>query len=101
MRKISIILIILILCMAIIGGCTVPSVSPSEQAVPASQPAAVPSAAPASSGPVEEVRIIASAFDPAILNVQAGTTVMWTNEDRISHRVVHLPELPSDRELFH
>jgi plastocyanin len=25
---------------------------------------------------------------------------MWVNEDRINHRVEHLPELPSDKLLF-
>ncbi|NTV00667.1 MAG: hypothetical protein HGA55_06055 [Methanoregulaceae archaeon] len=44
--------------------------------------------------------IIASSFDPAILNVQTGTTVTWINEDKMSHRVEHLPQLPSERLLF-
>ena len=54
----------------------------------------------ASTGPTEVVHIIASSFDPAILNVKPGTTVTWINEDTISHRVEHLPQLPSEKLLF-
>jgi plastocyanin len=46
------------------------------------------------------VHIIASSFDPDIVNIQPGTTVTWVNEDTISHRVEHLPELPSEKLLF-
>jgi len=100
MHKVSI-LLILIICMAITCGCTMPVTTPAAPptAVPAA-PAAVQPAAPAASGETAEISIIASAFDPAILNINRGTTVIWTNDDRISHRVEHLPELPSDRLLF-
>jgi plastocyanin len=100
MRKFSV-LLILVVCMAIIGGCTIPSTSPAPAAAPSSQPAAVQSAAPVSNGMVKEVEIIQRAFDPDIITISAGTTVVWTNKDTVSHRVVHLPELPNDRELFH
>lgn len=101
MRSIPIILLILVIGMAIICGCTMPAITPAARptAVPAA-PAAVQPAAPAASGETAEVSIIASAFDPAILNINKGTTVIWTNDDRINHRVEHLPELPSDRLLF-
>jgi plastocyanin len=100
MRKFSVVLI-LIVCMAIICGCTIPSSSPAQPAAPASQPAAVQPAAPASNGIVKNVDIIQRAFDPDIVTISAGTTVVWTNSDTVNHRVVHLPELPNDRELFH
>jgi plastocyanin len=101
MRKFSILLFIVLVCMTIVCGCSVPSPSPSQPAAPASKPAAVQSAAPVSNGIVKNVYIEQRAFDPDIITISAGTTVTWTNEDPISHRVVHLPELPADKELFH
>jgi plastocyanin len=102
MRKISVVLLIFLVCTVIIGGCTIPS-SPvtSQPAAPASQPVAVQPAAPASNGIVKNVDIIQRAFDPDIVTISTGTTVVWTNSDTVNHRVVHLPELPNDRELFH
>jgi plastocyanin len=101
MHKVSVLLLIFILCTAITCGCTMPVTTPSAPAATAA-PAAHPvtQAAAAASGETAEVSIIASAFDPAILNIRQGTTVIWTNDDRINHRVEHLPELPSDRLLF-
>jgi plastocyanin len=40
------------------------------------------------------------AFDPDIITISPGTTVIWTNEDPMMHRVVHLPG-PNSPELFH
>lgn len=102
MRRESILLLILVAGIAVICGCTMPITTPSAPAQPAAPaaPAVAPAAAPAASGETAEVSIIASAFDPAILNIRTGTTVIWTNDDRINHRVEHLPELPSDRLLF-
>lgn len=103
MRRFSVILLIVV-CAAIICGCTapsVPSVPPSQTAVPTSQPVAIQTAAPASNGIVKNVLIIQRAFDPDQVTISPGTTVVWKNEDTVSHRVVHLPELPNDRELFH
>jgi plastocyanin len=99
MRKISFLLLILLVCTAIICGCTVPTI-PQNTPPPTNQ-VATSVTTQMLNGPTEEVSIIASSFDPAIVNIQPGTTVTWINEDRISHRVVHLPELPSDRERFH
>jgi plastocyanin len=99
MRKLSVLLLVLLVCITITCGCTVPSASSSQPAAPAAAPA-VQSAAPASNVPIKIVHIIASSFDPPIVNVKAGATVTWTNEDRISHHVEHLPELPGDKRLF-
>jgi plastocyanin len=100
MRRISVLLLILIVCTAIICGCTVPSASSVQPAATASLPA-VQSAAPATNGLVKNVVIRQRSFDPDIITISPGTTVVWTNEDSFNHRVVHLPELPSERELFH
>jgi plastocyanin len=99
MRKIPV-LLILIVCMAVICGCTIPSSSPAQPAAPASQPAAVQSAAPVPSGETAKVSIIATSFDPINLKIKTGTTVTWINEDQMNHRVEHYPELPNDPLVF-
>jgi plastocyanin len=43
-------------------------------------------AAPAPSGPAVAMRDVA--FTPRTLHVKAGTTVTWTNDDRVPHNVV-------------
>ncbi len=99
MRKISVLLLLLI-CLAIISGCSVPSSSSSRTAAPTAQPV-VQSATPFPDGIIKNVLIRQRAFDPDIITISAGTTVVWTNEDPVAHRVAHLPELPNDRELFY
>lgn len=99
MRELPILLIILVFT-ALVCGCTTPS-SPLQPAAPASQPV-VQSAAPVSNGQTLHIIIINRDFDPhSPPPISVGTTVVWTNEDTVNHRVVHLPELPSDSELFH
>ena len=100
MKKFSILLLIILVCTAVISGCSGPSSSSSQPAAPVSHPVAVQSVSQAPNGPTAKVSIIASTFDPTPLNVKVGTTVTWLNEDKISHRVEHLPELPSDKLLF-
>ena len=103
MRKFSILSLIVLACAVAIMGCTTP-LSPAPQTpAAASHPAAVQSAAPVPNGPVKNVIIKQRAFDPDIITISPGTTVVWTNEDTAapSHRVVHLPVNPGDPELFH
>jgi plastocyanin len=100
MRTFPVLLLVLLVCTAIICGCTVPSSSSGKPAATVS-PLSVQSAAPVASGIVKDVIIRQRAFDPDIISISPGTTVVWTNEDTMLHRVVHLPELPSERELFH
>lgn len=57
-------------------------------------------ASQASSGPTVPVTIQEKLFNPNIVTITAGTTVVWTNKDKMSHRVVHLPG-PGEEELFH
>ena len=100
MRTCSVLIIILLVCTAIIAGCTAPSSPSSKPAVTSSQPAVL-SATMAPNGIVKNVIIRQRAFDPDIITISPGTTVVWTNEDTMAHRVAHLPELPSERELFY
>ena len=100
MRTFTVLLLILLICTAIIAGCTVPSSPSSKPVITSSQPA-VQSATMAPNGIVKNVIIRQRAFDPDIITISPGTTVVWTNEDTMSHRVAHLPELPSERELFY
>ena len=103
MRTFTVLLLILLVSIAIIAGCTVPSLPSSKPVVTPSQPAvqSATSATMAPNGIVKNVIIRQRAFDPDIITISPGTTVVWTNEDTMSHRVAHLPELPSERELFY
>jgi plastocyanin len=98
MRKLSILLILLVFT-ALFCGCTTPT-APAQTAAPTSLQT-VQSAAPAASGVVKNVIIRQKAFDPDIITISPGTTVVWTNEDSFNHRVVHMPDLSNERELFH
>ena len=101
MRKISVILIMLLVPLVLISGCTQPSSSTSQTAAPTTQ-TVIQTAATISHGQTLHIIIINRDFDPHTPSpVSVGTTVVWTNEDTVNHRVVHMPELPSDRELFH
>ena len=93
MREIAALIMVLV-CLAFACGCT------GQTTPQKTLPQATQVTNQASTGPTEVVHIIASSFDPAILNVKPGTTVTWINEDTISHRVEHLPQLPSEKLLF-
>ena len=97
MRELAVLIIILV-CLAFACGCTAQT-SPQK-----TQPQAIQVTTQVtnqeSAGPTEVVHIIASSFDPLILNVKPGTTVTWINQDTMSHRVEHYPVLPSDKLLF-
>ncbi|MFM9106920.1 MAG: cupredoxin family copper-binding protein, partial [Chloroflexota bacterium] len=50
-------------------------------------PAPAPAPAASGAGAAVEVAIANYAFDPAALDVAAGTTVTWTNKDTVPHTV--------------
>ena len=75
-----------------ICGCTVPSVPASQPAAPTPQ-TIVQTPAPFSNGIMKHVIIRERAFDPDIVTISPGTTVVWTNEEAITHHVVHLPDI--------
>jgi len=54
-------------------------------ATPAPSPAAPSATTPAPAG--AKVSITNFKFDPAVLTVKAGTTVVWTNNDVVAHTV--------------
>jgi plastocyanin len=91
-------LILVSICVAFTCGCTAPGVS-SQQAAPTVQ-STYQAVTSVPNGPVTTVKIIASSFDPLNVNIHPGETVTWINKDRISHRVEHLPQLPSEKLLF-
>jgi len=84
------ILVIALISITLICGCV--SVPSSPKSTSPILPATTPP-------PQVLVSIKARAFDPAILTIEAGTTVTWTNEDPMMHHVVHLPEV-NHPELF-
>jgi len=97
-----VILLILLVGIASACGCTAPAPAGTTAAnTPSPAPAATIQVSPVSNGIVKNVIIRQRAFDPDIITISPGTTVVWTNEDTMSHRVVHLPQLPSEKELFH
>ena len=101
MRELAILMIVLI-CAALTSGCAAQTSTQktTQQAAVQVTAAAVNGPTAQVNSPAAQVIIRASSFDPAILNIKAGTTVTWTNEDTMNHRVVHLPEVNSP-ELFH
>jgi plastocyanin len=66
-----------------------PLPSPSPAVVASASPAAWPSGAASSPTAAGEggVSIIDLSFQPATLEVAAGTTVLWTNDDPVVHTV--------------
>ena len=93
------VLLLMIVFGVILCGCTAPSVPAPQPAATAYQPAQT-SAVPVQNGPVKAIDIIQRSFDPQVLSVSQGTTVVWTNRDPTVHRVVHMPQVPSEKELF-
>ena len=94
------VLIILLVCGAAAAGCT--GTQPVQQAASPTAPSLanqVPTT-PVPSGVTANVMIRDRAFDPEIITIDPGTTVIWTNNDPTTHRVVHLPG-PNSPELFH
>jgi plastocyanin len=98
MRKYTILLVVLIFGVFVIG-CTQPSSPPAQPASATTAPV-VSQTALIPSGPSVAVTIREKAFNPDKLTITSGTTVVWTNNDKMSHRVVHLPG-PGADELFH
>jgi plastocyanin len=84
------ILVIALISITLICGCV-------------SVPSNTKSSSPEMPGTTPPPQVMASirerSFDPAIITIKTGTTVTWTNEDPMTHRVVHLPEV-NHPELF-
>ncbi len=93
MRAIAVLILVLV-SVAFICGCTTQTSSQN------TQPQATQIITDVSNGPTEKVSIIASSFDPEKLYIKTGTTVTWVNEDRMPRHVVHLPTGATDKELF-
>jgi plastocyanin len=72
---------------------------PVGDAAPADVPADEISPCPRAEGPVEvQVTMLANAFVPANLEICAGDTVTWTNQDTKEHTVTSgTPEVPDGR----
>jgi plastocyanin len=84
------ILVIFLISITFICGCI---------SVPSSPKSTSPGIADTTPLPQAIVSVKARSFDPAIITIKAGTTITWTNEDPMMHRVVHLPEV-NRPELF-
>ncbi len=90
MRKL---LSLAIACALMGAGCmpatTPPAQAPAPTPAPATPPTEVPSRIPAPTKiPVQsKVDIKDNAFSPQVLNVEPGTTVIWTNTGKSNHTV--------------
>jgi plastocyanin len=81
------ILVIALISGALICGCVTTQPFGSKDTSPATR---ITTRVP--TGPTVTVMIKARAFDPSTITIKEGTTVTWTNEDPMTHYVVHLPE---------
>jgi plastocyanin len=88
------ILLIALICGAFICGCVTTRPLGLKDT---SQVARITTRVP--TGPTVAVMIKARAFDPSTITIKEGTTVTWTNDDPMTHYVVHLPEA-NHGELF-
>jgi len=91
------VVLIAVLCAA---GCTSQPAAVTTAPAPAPGSSQAAPQAQAATGPTASVLIEEKAFNPNILNVAVGTTVVWTNQDTVDHRIVHRP-LNGETELFH
>ncbi len=68
-----------------------PTPSPAASGAGASEatPVGSPIASPVPSGPVFESTIASLKFLPPEIDIEAGTTVVWTNDDVVAHTVTH------------
>jgi len=66
-----------------------PTPAPSSAGTKESTPSGSPSASPAATGPVFESTMQSLKYIPAEIEIEAGTTVVWTNLDVVAHTVTH------------
>jgi plastocyanin len=90
------ILVVFLFLGILVAGCTAPS-SPAQtpaSATPTSSLVRVTGSTgndtATGTGETVYVRIRDNHFDPELLSIKAGTTVIWKNEDQVTHTVTHL-----------
>ncbi len=66
-----------------------PTPASSAAGTPEASPVGSPAATPVAPGPVFESTLQALKFLPPEIDIEAGTTVIWTNEDIVPHTVTH------------
>jgi len=77
----AILLVLLVMCC---GCSTTPPSAPPSAGAPT-----LTGASAAGTGEVVPIRIRENSYDPYLVKVKTGTTVVWTNEDSIAHSVVY------------
>jgi plastocyanin len=87
MRYLTIGILVLLTAIVLIGGCT--QKAPKLGEIPVAQPQ-TPATAPTGAGTSAkfDVAIAGFAFSPKDANVNAGMTVVWTNNDDAPHKIV-------------
>jgi plastocyanin len=94
-----IILIIALILGVLLMGCTTQPTATTTPSAPTNTQVTVAST-PVASGPEVTVLIEDKAFNPSQLTIAPGTTVVWKNDDKMDHRVVHIPG-NNQEEIFH
>lgn len=76
---------------AAIDGTPTPTATaaPSGAGKSEASPVTSPVASPAITGPVFESTMRSLKYLPAKIDIEAGTTVIWTNKDVVAHTVTH------------
>ncbi len=84
-----IIILLLVALMTTLSGCTSPTPTPSPAAsvTPTIEPSADPSGTSTPAPQTKAVTIKNSAFDPQVIEIPAGDSVTWTNQDGTAHTV--------------
>jgi|AGTN01.3.fsa_nt_gi Plastocyanin len=88
-----VIILLLVALVTALSGCTSPAPTPSPAASvtptngPMASPSANPAGTPTPAPQTKAVTIRNSAFDPQIVEITAGGSVTWTNQDGTAHTV--------------
>ena len=77
---------------------TTPTPAPSAAGTPETAPQGTPIASPVVTGPVFESTIAALKYLPPEITIEAGTTVVWINNDVVAHTVTH--KVKPEDQLF-
>ena len=91
----------LIFAVSLIVSCQSQESAPTPPVPSNGLPLAPTSEEPSAAPPQIEVVIDGFAFNPAILNVPIGTTVVWYNNDSVTHTVTALDNLFDSGSLSH
>jgi plastocyanin len=77
MKKFALLLVIILMVITLVSGCSGYSSQPSKTSSNGASPVSANS-----------VTLSNFSFSPATLTVKAGTTITWTNKDSVTHTII-------------